>query len=315
METKYNKIDINFILLDEMISYDIYIKLNERYLKIIARADSNKEELLKLKFKGFDFIYLGGSDYERYLQLKAKSLKEETTEIIVKKNAELFVKNNELLNKLFKSLGYHDDKINCIRKSLDISKDIWNNSPDITFVFKSFDELTQPYMVKKQLEIYLILSLAKYLPEIKEQKMDQFLSAIICMDLKLNDADYWNCYNRNKLNTSLLNHSVKVVEYLPVGFFYTEITGFIKTHHETIDGQGFPLSFKSTQLSIYNVIYNLVDDFTFLFFKNKVKINKSSEIMLMVEKKYQRYFSSSESDAIKKVISAMKLMVNGGSNG
>jgi response regulator RpfG family c-di-GMP phosphodiesterase len=312
MEHKYQLIDLNFLLRDSVVSYDIYIKVNDRYIRFLSREYTTKEELQKLKNKGIDSIYLNTEDHSRYLEIKAQALKEIDPVAIVQKNAALFVKNNELLQKLFKSLGYHDDKVKHVLKSVEYSRNIWENSDSLLMVKESFLNISEPYMVKKQLEIFVILSMAKYLQDIDEKKIDQFISGIICMDLKLNDQDYWNCYDKNKLSNNLLNHSLHVVEYLPSGFFYNEISGFIKSHHETVDGQGYPLSFKTTQLSFYNVFYNIVDDFTYFFLHSKTKVNKVSEIIDRLEKKYMRYTNGKESIGINKLLKALNAMDKGG---
>lgn len=312
MEHKYQLIDLNFLLRDDVVSYDIYIKVNDRYIRFLSREYTTKDELQKLKNKGIDAIYLNTEDYSRYLELKAQVLKETDPVSIVQKNAALFVKNNELLQKLFKSLGYHDDKVKHVLKSVEYSRTIWENSESLLMVKESFLNISEPYMVKKQLEIFVILSMAKYLPDIDEKKIDQFISGIICMDLKLSDQDYWNCYDKNKLSNNLLNHSLHVVEYLPSGFFYNEIAGFIKSHHETVDGQGYPLSFKTTQLSFYNVFYNIVDDFTYFFLHSKAKINKVSDIVDRLEKKYMRYANGKESIGLNKLLKALTALDKGG---
>lgn len=314
MDIKYYKIDLNFLLQEEVIAYDIYIKINTRYIRYMTKEFVTFDEILKLQQKGFDCVYLTAMDYAVYIGRKEVEVKKQMDQSsVVMENASLFIKNNELLKKLFNTVGKNEFKAQVILDTVAYAKQIWEHSDELSSLIELFKDISDETMVKKQMDLFLLFSMESAL-NFNKTKVDQIASAIICMDLKLSNNDYWNCYDSNKLNNVLMNHSLKVLDYLPTNFFHADIISFIKTHHEAIDGQGFPLAFKSAQLSNINVLYNIIDEFNYVFLYNKTKINSIQNTFDKIEKKYMRFATNNDREMIKKLLLSLKSTVLGVEN-
>lgn len=292
----YKEVNISFLLRDESSYYDIFIMVKGKLLQYTNKKYDNKESLISLQSKGFETVYLTEEGYDLYI----KNRSDEHISILNQKQDEKiqvineFIKDHGLLKELFKDVGLQSEKIKLIDSLNQKNIQLMKTTSCISDLYESFKLSHKNSIVKKEMEIFVCISILEKMKDIKPEYLEKVSAALLICDLLLTEEEYWDSYNLpvKKLTPKILNHSLDVVTYLPSEYFPPWAISLIKSHHEKIDGTGYPHKFDITNLNVFTTSYLLAEEFVTQLLENQAKLNSIDQIVLNVNKKYRPYFTT-----------------------
>lgn len=252
-------VKINFLIKDNM-KLDLYLKIGEKFVKY-SHSEDTHANLVSLKEKGLDDIYVLKNDYISYIDKKTQLIFDSRKNNDQKNNLKNIIEHQNLLNEVFQQIGFDSQKVNIAKKVLDETFTYLKETKNFNELFKKSINCCDSIQVKRQMVIFTGISLIRELDFSTQSLEKQYSLGVLICDGLLNDNEYWESFSdkTDSLSKKILNHSVDIIEKLPNDnkLFSPEIINFIKNHHEKPDGTGYPNKLNHQKSNLLLAIYQM----------------------------------------------------------
>lgn len=304
------KISIELLLRDVESEYRFYVLISDKYILYNNKEDnSTQSNLLKLKSKSVEFVYLDLESYTSYMQERI-SERNKRLEILSNNKPDSIVvlqnlkENEEMLKDVLQDVGVDVVKVALINQISKSNQMIIDRTPSLTKLIKEMNSMDDKIFLKKQLISYISSEMIMSIPELGKSSLEKFNLALFLFDLNLSKENFWKCNNKkSEVPPEIYNHGEELLKFLPTNnekFIAPDFINFIKSHHERPDGSGYPHGFDYNKFRIFNAIYVVTEDFVSELITHDFKSNKIIDIILTITLKYSVY--KNKSPIFKKVL-------------
>lgn len=316
------KIAIELLLRDVECEYSFSILVSGKHILYNREEDKNTHSnLLKLKSKSVEFVYLDRSSYLNYMKERMEEREKRLNLISKSAQASLVLKNlkedEEMLKDVLQDVGVDAVKIDLIDNITKSNKILIQNTPSLRSLILKMNSMDDKILLKKQLISYIASEMISYIPELSKSSLEKFNLALFLFDLKLSKEQFWICHKKKEeVPKEIYLHGEELLQFLPTNderFISPDFINFIKTHHEKPDGSGYPQGSDYNSFSIFNAIYVITEDFVSELITHEFKSNRLIDIILMINLKYGYY--KELSPIFKKVLNAFTRFCDKNQNG
>jgi hypothetical protein len=309
-DKKY-EINVNFLLRDDAVYYDIYVQLGSKVIKYLDKNFNNKDALIKLKSKNIENVYLTRDGYLDYLNKR----KNEQLYILTEKDRDQddllksLVSNQELIREIFKDFGLNSEQFTVVQKLNKKNVLYLKNTKSLEDLFNLFSKIPETSILKKQMETFFCVQMIDLFPEFKNGNYAEKVSlAIMLSDVFLTEEEYWESFQKPKqlLSEKIINHPTLLAQRLGEGSLPTNIICMINQHHEKPDGTGYPLGIDCSTINIFAAFYIIAEDFVTQLLRVKMKSNETQNCIDYMNLKYNKYLNTS----FEKALNAFNKIIN-----
>lgn len=306
----YKKVNLSFLLSEKYINYDIYLKLQKKFIKYQNKNDIDENKLHELKYKGVEFVFLNKNDYEIYIKNKFNNLSNFQNFNLKEKQKVLneFQKDQKLLAKVMTNTGLvPSEKIVEIEALKTKTINFIKSVESLKSLYEMFEKNHINSVIKKQIEIVFITELLNKVPSVKKEYIEEMVTAILIFDCLLSEKEYWESLKKDEpQDLKIQNHPIDIVQHIPKTMLRSFIIGFIKQHHEKPDGSGYPNKIDCSDMNIFTASYIVVEDLVSQLLIAGMKENIIDETIDNIIKKYRVYVNTSFDQVILALIKMKK---------
>ncbi len=290
-EKHYKAIDKRLITEGETLDFTLYkTNVSHTIMTVFLQSDSVVNGNNKVKLREIEHLYIDERDYENYnkyaqhhLQTIATSSEIEFTE----KASIVYSKASDVMDELFAN----PDALGNMEKSQDIVDGFVNlvlqQEATIASIMQiaAHDYYTHTHSIN--VSVYT-LSLAKFIG-LKDKDLEDIGMSSMLHDLGKSKVE-WEIINKNgKLTDSeflqMKQHPATGYDIaLKMGITDKRILSGIRSHHEKLDGTGYPDGLKDKQVSLFARIIAVCDVFDALTTKRSYKDAMSSFTAIKIMK-------------------------------
>lgn len=288
----YKSIDKRLITEGHKLDFSVY-KTNETktQMSLFLQSDSVVDGNSKVKLREIETLFIEDGEYEKYKLYAQKHLNSiaNNKEISFSDKADIvYSKASEVMDELFNN----PDALGNMEKSQDIVDGFVNlvlqDEATLASIMKiaAHDYYTHTHSIN--VSIYT-LSLAKFIG-LKDKDLEDIGMSSMIHDLGKSKVD-WEIINKNgKLTDSEFAHMKKhpAAGYdiaVKMGITDKRILAGIRSHHEKMDGLGYPDGLKDKQVSLFPRIIAVCDVFDALTTKRSYKDAMTSFEAISIMKK------------------------------
>jgi len=292
---RYKAIDKRLITEGHQLDFNTY-QANETktQMSLFLQSESVVDGNNKVRLREIESLFVIDEEYEKYKRYAEKHLKSIATneEIPFTEKADIvYSKASEVMDELFKN----PDSLANMQKSQDIVDGFVNlvlqDEATLASIMKiaAHDYYTHTHSIN--VSIYS-LTLAKFLG-LKDKDLEDIGMSSMMHDLGKSKVD-WDIINKNgKLTdlefTRMKKHPAAGYDIaLNMGITDKRILAGIRSHHEKLDGSGYPDGLTDKQISLFPRIIAVCDVFDALTTKRSYKAAMTSfEAISLMKKQMQ----------------------------
>jgi len=306
---RYKSIDKRLITEGELLEFTTYESNDTKtQMSLFLQSDSVVDGNSKVRLREVENLFVVDEEYEKYQRYAQKHLKTIATnaEVPFSDKADIvYSKASEVMDELFKN----PDSLANMQKSQDIVDGFVNlvlqDEATLESIMKiaAHDYYTHTHSIN--VSIYS-LSLAKFLG-LKDKDLEDIGMSSMMHDLGKSKVD-WDIINKNgKLTdtefTRMKKHPAAGYDIaLTLGITDKRILAGIRSHHEKLDGGGYPDGLKDKQISLFPRIIAVCDVFDALTTKRSYKDAMTSfEAIGLMKKQMQGHLDMRLIDALIKM--------------
>lgn len=306
---RYKAIDKRLITEGELLEFTTYESNDTKtVMSLFLQSDTVVDGNSKVRLREVENLFVIDEEYERYQRYAQKHLKTIATnsEVPFSEKADIvYSKASEVMDELFKN----PDSLANMQKSQDIVDGFVNlvlqDEATLASIMKiaAHDYYTHTHSIN--VSIYS-LSLAKFLG-LKDKELEDIGMSSMMHDLGKSKVD-WDIINKNgKLTdtefTRMKKHPAAGYDIaLNLGITDKRILAGIRSHHEKLDGGGYPDGLKDKQISLFPRIIAVCDVFDALTTKRSYKDAMTSfEAIGLMKKQMQGHLDMRLIDALIKM--------------
>ncbi len=303
---RYVAIDKRLITEGQRLDFTTYEANDSKtQMSLFLQSDSVVDGDKKVRLREVERLFVIDEEYEKYKRYAEKHLKSIATnkEIPFTQKAEIvYSKAAEVMDELFKN----PDSLANMQKSQAIVDGFVNlvlqNEATLASIMKiaAHDYYTHTHSIN--VSIYS-LTLAKYLG-MKDKELEDMGMSSMMHDLGKSKVD-WDIINKNgKLTDAEFTHMKKhpAAGYdiaLKMGITDKKILSGIRSHHEKLDGSGYPDGLKEKEISLFARIIAVCDVFDALTTKRSYKPAMTSfEAISLMKREMQGHLDMQIIDAL-----------------
>ena len=290
-ERHYKAIDKRLTTEGQTVDFSLY-ETNHQHteMSLFLQSDSVVDGNAKVSLREIEYLYVDESEYEKYQQYAQKHIQTIATssEIAFAEKASIvYTKASEVMDELF----HNPDALGNMEKSQDMVDGfvslVLQNEATIASIMQiaAHDYYTHTHSIN--VSVYT-LSLAKFIG-LKDKDLEDIGMSSMLHDLGKSKVD-WEIINKNgKLTdaefTQMKEHPGSGYEIaLKMGITDKRILSGIRSHHEKLDGGGYPDGLKDKQISLFARIIAVCDVFDALTTKRTYKDAMSSFTAIKIMK-------------------------------
>ncbi len=308
-EKRYKAIDKRLITEGQLLEFATY-EANETktQMSLFLQSDSVIDGDKKVRLREVEKLFVIDEEYEKYQRYAEGHLKNiaANSEIPFSEKADIvYSKASEVMDELFKN----PDSLANMQKSQAVVDGFVNlvlqDEATLASIMKiaAHDYYTHTHSIN--VSIYA-LSLAKFLG-LKDKDLEDIGMSSMMHDLGKSKVD-WDIINKNgKLTdiefTRMKKHPAAGYD-IAVGMGITDkrILSGIRSHHEKLDGTGYPDGLQDSQISLFARIIAVCDVFDALTTKRSYKAAMTSfEAISLMKKQMQGHLDVSLIDTLIKM--------------
>lgn len=271
------RVRISKLKTGDIIAKDIMIE-GRKYPLVVK--DTVVNEYIKSRLEELQITSISIFDPE--YKEESKTPKDENEKLREKKREfkKQYNKNTSDLKNVFTGIA-KGEKVN-IQNITSISTNLFNSTDDIFAAIESIGEIKQmdenTYAHSINVALYSIL-LGKWL-ELEESEVKSLAKAGVLHDIGKSKVDQDILHKPGKLTEDefkeIQKHTVYGYEICKPNIWISEeIKNGVLMHHEKIDGSGYPLGLKGSQLSLYPKILAVCDVYDALNSKRSYKAKQT----------------------------------------
>ena len=280
---RYKAIDKRLITEGQLLDFSTYLPNEAKtQMSLFLQSDSVVDGDSKVRLREIENLFVIDEEYEKYKRYAEKHLKSIATnkEIPFSEKADIvYSKASEVMDELF----HNPDSLANMQKSQDIVDGFVNlvlqDEATLESIMKiaAHDYYTHTHSIN--VSIYS-LSLAKFLG-LKDKDLEDIGMSSMMHDLGKSKVD-WDIINKNGKLTDAEFESMKKhpgAGYdiaVKMGITDKRVLAGIRSHHEKLDGSGYPDGLKEKQISLFPRIIAVCDVFDALTTKRSYKAAMTS---------------------------------------
>lgn len=294
-----NFIPINLILFlkEKNYNYDIFIKINEQYIKIAHKELVEHADLKKYLLKGISQIFLTEDGYQEYIENKLaiiKNLHAPKTEQSLVEIMDQLADNTDLMNELFKSTGCDETKLELAHSISQEVLDIIDKKKDFKDLFNVFKTKSKHDFVRKTFICVISAYMLRIQETIDQKMLQSYCCAVLLSDIFLSESEIkqsYTTYENIFLNKKILYHGENLLDKMPSDSLLGSsiFTNIIKFHHELPDGSGYPNRMKYTRFDLWLCTYFIADLYFSLMKKNEFRLDNKKDVIVAVNEECKKY--------------------------
>ncbi len=306
---RYKSIDKRLITEGQHLDFTTY-ESNETktQMNLFLQSDTVVDGNSKVRLREIESLFVIDEEYEKYQQYAQKHLKNiaKNKDVSFADKADIvYSKASEVMDELFQN----PDSLANMQKSQDIVDGFVNlvlqDEATLASIMKiaAHDYYTHTHSIN--VSIYS-LSLAKFLG-LKDKDLEDIGMSSMMHDLGKSKVD-WEIINKNgKLTDMEFDHMKKhpAAGYdlaLKLGITDKRILAGIRSHHEKLDGGGYPDGLKDKEISLFPRIIAVCDIFDALTTKRSYKDAMTSfEAISLMKKQMQGHVDMRLVDSLIKM--------------
>ena len=273
-KTGHCKIKINKLLMFNNICCDLFIRLSEiKFVKIIKRDEMYSKEILdKYLQKGVRYVWIKEKDFENFTNDYSDSIKLllESEKLTDKDRIESELNGTSAIHNMVLKLGIEEHVVSAINSVVNSGiRAIKKNGNLFTFLKRAIKRKEYIYE-HSLLTSYLSGAIAIKLNWCTTLTLQKLWIASILHDVLLGSSHLAQVYNLEDISLEYLNqkdvekikqHPLKTAEMIrEAKVFPHNVSDIVLSHHETVDGTGFPRGLKARQISQLSCIFIIAED-------------------------------------------------------
>lgn len=295
-DIQYIPINLILFLKEKNHNYDIFIKINDRYIKYAHKEMTEVADLKKLVMQGMEHIYLTEQGYAQYIDSKLALIQSvnqpkdnNITELI-----DDLADNADLMKDLFKSSGCESSKIELANMvSMDVLK-IIESQKDFKDLFTSFKSKSKHDFFRKTFICVISAYMFKLQDTIDQKMIQSYCCGVLLSDIYLSESDIsksYTTYENIYMNKEILLHSEKVINKLPGDPILgsTIFSTIVRSHHEKPDGTGYPNRLMYTRFDLFLATYFIAELYYTLMHANNFMLDNHDAILILINKECNKY--------------------------
>jgi len=290
-ETRYKAIDKRLITEGQKVNFTLYETNTEHTaMTVFLQSDSVVDGNNKVKLREIEHLYIDESEcesYKKFAQSHLQSIATSSDIEFTEKASIIYGKASEVMDELFKNpeaLGNMEKSQNIVDGFVNL---VLQDEATIASIMQiaAHDYYTHTHSIN--VSVYT-LSLAKFIGLGDKDLEDIGMSAML-HDLGKSKVD-WDIINKNgKLTDDEFNqmkkHPASGYEIaVKMGIKDKRILSGIRSHHEKLDGGGYPDGLRDKQISLFARIIAVCDVFDALTTKRSYKDAMSSFAAISIMK-------------------------------
>ncbi len=290
-EKRYKAIDKRLITEGQKIEFSLY-ETNEEHtvMSLFLQSETVIDGNNKVKLREIEHLYIDEEEYDsyqRYAQNHLQTIATSSEIAFTEKASIVYTKASEVMDELFTN----PDALGNIEKSQDIVDGFVNlilqEESTIASIMQiaAHDYYTHTHSIN--VSVYT-LSLAKFIG-LEDKDLEDIGMSSMLHDLGKSKVD-WEIINKNGKLTDdefmqMKKHPAAGYEIaLKMGITDKRILSGIRSHHEKLDGNGYPDGLKGNQISLFARIIAVCDVFDALTTKRTYKDAMSSFTAIKIMK-------------------------------
>ncbi len=289
---RYMSIDKRLITEGEHLAFEVYVPNEAKtQMSLYLQSDSVIDSNCKVRLREVERLFVMDEDYEKYKEYAQRHLKTIASkkDVPFEQKADIvYSKASEVMDELFQN----PDALGNMQKSQDIVDGFVNlvlqDEATLESIMKiaAHDYYTHTHSIN--VSIYA-LSLAKFLG-LKDKDLEDIGMSSMMHDLGKSKVG-WEIINKNgKLTdaefTQMKKHPAAGYDIARnMGITDKRVLSGIRSHHEKLDGRGYPDGLKDKQISLFPRIIAVCDVFDALTTKRSYKAAMTSFEAISLMKK------------------------------
>lgn len=292
-ESKFCAVKIDEILdVIDSVSFDIYIKLAEKTLKLEHQDSECEQRLKEYQEKGLKHVFVNREQYNEFLKAHNKNLKSKFFAADKKVPQEDIVdaldRSYELTKKAFQNVGINETTVDMAQDIHKASLRVVQSTPNVFKFFNRFRKNAGPEFLKSMLTSYTFSAVVDTFDWSSEVLKEKTALATILCDVLLEGDEIVQAKNRShlpkeQLPEKVLNHTKDTIKMINKAanqsLVSRETVLIIEQHHEKPDGSGYPIGIRGLAINILSACFIVSDHFIELCFEHKFKEEALDQIV------------------------------------
>jgi hypothetical protein len=276
-------VKLEFLIKDAFFNSDIFLKIGKDYIKYVNKNEDNRSQILSLRNRNCQEVYLNNEGLSEYIELKksllANELNKETT---VGECLNQFHNNYDLLRDFFIGICEDKVKVEYVQELGKQSIRMLEKDKALIDLFNDFKKEQPDQLIFKEMVAFLSLFSLKYFDKIPLDQLEKFNVSILLTDLLLNPRDVAATYTKFDpgMPSVISNHPQEILNYLPKEPYFASSTiiNILKNHHELPDGSGYPNRLSYTRFDVFLCTYYIAEQIVLRLIAKDLKLSEISSV-------------------------------------